>query len=58
MVQEVQAMEGMIPMAVGPRIGEFKELKEVEEVDEDNEGDQMEESDAEDDLDDGIFFEP
>jgi hypothetical protein len=58
MVQEVQAIEGMIPMAVGPRIGEFEELEEVEEVDEDNEGDQMEESDAEDDLDDGIFFEP
>ena len=57
-VQEVQAIEGIIPMAVGLRIGEFKELKEVKEVNKDNEGDQIEESDAKDDLDDSIFFEP
>jgi hypothetical protein len=36
MVQEVQAIEGIIPMAVGLRIGEFKELKEVKEVNKDN----------------------
>jgi hypothetical protein len=55
MVGEVQEVEGMIPMAVGPIIGELEELEELEEV---NIGDQSEQSDAQDELDDGIFFEP
>jgi hypothetical protein len=55
MVGEVQEVEGMIPTAVGPIIGELEELEELEEVDI---GDQREQSDAQDELDDGIFFEP